>query len=66
MKVRAIKGVSWGGYTLYGVESQPVVIETAEQKTADGQPLPKEVVALFVSQGNWLPCDDAGNPLEPR
>lgn len=68
MKVRAVKGVSWGTYTLYGVEAKPVVIETAEQRTADGKPLPKEVVDVFVSQGNWVPVadDDTAEMAVPK
>jgi hypothetical protein len=64
MKYKAVKGVSWRDYVLFGVEAKPVVIDPAEQTTKDGKPLPKEVIAVFVSQGNWLPCDDDGNPLE--
>jgi hypothetical protein len=64
MKVKAVKGVSWSTYTLYGVEKTPVVIETDEQKTKDGKPLPKEVIDVFIAQRNWVPVDDDDDTAE--
>ena len=63
MKYLAVKGVQWSTFTLFGVEDKPVVIDAADPKTADGKPLPAEVVAHFVASGAWVPCDAAGTPL---
>lgn len=66
MKYLAVKGVQWSTFTLFGVEVDPRLIDAADLKTADGKPLPKAVIDVFVSQGNWVPCDDAGKPLEAK
>lgn len=41
----------------------PKFVAPADLKTADGKPLPADVVRVMVNSGNLVPCDADGEPL---
>lgn len=54
MRYLIVKGCQWRDCTLYGIEGQTV--DESDLK-ADGQPLPAEVLSVFVEAGCLQPIE---------